>query len=435
MSVAGANHDGKVLLFDEDGIVGSTLDVAIGNITSLATKYGYLTQDNSTVSVNVVSNKDSAVIVKTIDDSIQKVANSTQLTLSLKQKTDLSLEEELSALKKEYSGNPDIQALDVARLCLVKKARQNGESIEDVCSKPLNELLAKVNEVQSDAMSKFDNAYSSQVEKAQYLFDSACSVLQNGLRVSFYIENLADLSSLQKIFVSLQYTLAKSAKLTLEYFDACLDLNSVNKQYYLDEKTLQTIADELGTTYDELINKTHAVKRDDCITIDEQDLKSYINTLYRNADSALAQNIKNAYSSIDAILASSQSMVDGHDGAVAFFTKTFEDILSSAQLNFLNDITDKYASSITAIIGEFFPDDLDISNKESISNAISQLENKITSIESELDFEDEQAFRQYCEQKGIAQKLTELRNQLSTALADLKQNAVNSLSQEKASRL
>ena len=57
MSANGANNDGKALLFEEDGIVGAELDVAIANLATLAVRYGYV-QDGSDVSVEVVSSKE-----------------------------------------------------------------------------------------------------------------------------------------------------------------------------------------------------------------------------------------------------------------------------------------------------------------------------------------------------------------------------------------
>lgn len=437
MSVAGANHDGKVLLFDEDGIVGSTIDVAISNITFLAVKYDYLTEEGNTISVSVVSGEDSSNILQTLEDNITKTASNFQLPVYVEKEINLALEEELSALKEQYPDNEHIQSLDTAGLCLAKRAQQNGESIESVCSKPLDNLLAKVNEMQSDAMSKFDNDYSAQVEKAQYLFDSAGTVLQNGLRVCFYLENasILDVSSLQKTFQSLEYTLAKATKLTLEYFDACLDLSSVDKQFYVDEDTVQNIADMLGKSYDEVISKTHAQEVDGRIVIDEQDLHSYINALYRNANDTAAEQIKDAYSSINTLLSSSTAIVDGRDGTVEFLTQTLEDVFSSTQLASLSAITNMYASHFATLITDLLPDDLDVSNKESIAYAISQLDVTISAFEEDFIQEDEQAFTQYCEQNKLAQNLLELRDQLASTLADIKQDAINSLSQEKATRL
>lgn len=437
MSVTGANHDGKVLLFDEDGIVGSTLDVAISNITALAVKYDYLTAEINTISVSVVSREDSSNILQMLEDGITKTASGFQLPVSIEKEINLALEEELSDLKEKYPDNEYIQSLDTAGLCLAKRAQKNGEPIESICSKSLNELLARVNRMQSDAMSKFDHTYSAQVEKAQYLFDSANSVLQNGLRVCFYLENtsLLDISSLQKTLRSLEYTLAKATKLTLEYFDTCLDLNSVDERYYVDEDTLQKVADMLGKSYDEVMSKTHAQEMDGRIAIDELNLQSYINALYRNASDTVAEQIKDVYPSINEICSSSTAMVNGRDGVVEFLTQTLEDVFSSTQLSSLSVITNTYASHFATLIKGFLPDDLDISNKESIADAISQLNEKISALEEDFIQEDEQAFTEYCEQNKLAQNLLELRDQLASTLADIKQNAINSLSQEKATRL
>ena len=58
-----AQTDGKVLLFEESGIVGAELDVALGNIASCAVRYGYV-KDDANVSVEVVSEKADDVFEK-----------------------------------------------------------------------------------------------------------------------------------------------------------------------------------------------------------------------------------------------------------------------------------------------------------------------------------------------------------------------------------
>ena len=97
MSAYGANRDGKVLLFEESGIVGAELDVALGNIASCAVRYGYV-KDDANVSVEVVSEKADAVFekinqkftsaVKNADESISvRISNSCDFVLENKLET------------------------------------------------------------------------------------------------------------------------------------------------------------------------------------------------------------------------------------------------------------------------------------------------------------------------------------------------------------
>ena len=55
LSAHGANEDGLVLLYGEDGIVGEDVETAVSNITRLAAELGWLTDATAVVETSVVA--------------------------------------------------------------------------------------------------------------------------------------------------------------------------------------------------------------------------------------------------------------------------------------------------------------------------------------------------------------------------------------------
>ena len=141
MSATGANKDGKILLFEENGIVDAELDVAVSNIASLALKYGYV-EDGSNVNVEVSSSTKQNGIFKRIGDKFSAALKKAdpQINVSFSTACDYVLQSELEKLKAD---NPDtkIQNLDVATYRAVKKAMQNGVSLEEATDMSFDALL------------------------------------------------------------------------------------------------------------------------------------------------------------------------------------------------------------------------------------------------------------------------------------------------------
>lgn len=121
MSAYGANRDGKVLLFEESGIVGAELDVALGNIASCAVRYGYV-KDDANISVEVVSEKADDVFEKISKKFTSAVENADEsISVRISNSCDFVLENELETLKAQHHENQAIQNLDVATYRLVQK--------------------------------------------------------------------------------------------------------------------------------------------------------------------------------------------------------------------------------------------------------------------------------------------------------------------------
>ena len=61
ISVYGGNEDGQVLLYEETGIIGEDVQIAVDKIVDLAVELGYLDENNKVISTNVVSDTQATV--------------------------------------------------------------------------------------------------------------------------------------------------------------------------------------------------------------------------------------------------------------------------------------------------------------------------------------------------------------------------------------
>lgn len=437
MSVSGANHDGRVLLFDEDGIVGTSLDVAVGNILSLAAKYSYISADSNAIAISAVTDRDKDALLEDVRDSIQKSISKCSRSIDIVTDADMVLEQELASIKAAYPDNEQIQAMDASFLRLAKLVWQPGEELADVCSQALDELLAKANRVQTDTLAKFDSDYTVAVEQAQYMFDSACSILKNSVYIGFYLQDIP--SNISNITDSISYTMASASRLALQFFDACLSISLLNEEYCISEAQLQDIADELGVGYDDFAYSTHAAKTNDSYTIGKDDLSSYINTLFRNADEQAASGIKQAYISISAALKDSIASVADFDYIKQSITSTILDYipLSDSSSILSSMLIDRLEALLETLVGNYIPDDINLKSHEALSDAIADLDEVLAELEEDafIGLEDNEEFVEYQAQLGINERLSELRRQLSIQLDRLKDDTTSRLVQEKASRL
>ena len=104
VSVRGENEDGQVLLYNEAGIKGEKIDVAIEKITNLAIEYGYLDEKNKVVDTLVTSNSDSFAkkITEKVNTTVTATAEKTGLTVKTDGEGAYSLLRRMEEFKKAH---------------------------------------------------------------------------------------------------------------------------------------------------------------------------------------------------------------------------------------------------------------------------------------------------------------------------------------------
>lgn len=448
MSACGANTDGKALLFEEDGIVGADLDVAIGNVAALSVKYGYIA-DGSNVSVEVTSTAENNDIFEKISakfTSAIKNANPS-LTVSISDSCDFVLQSELDALKSENSDNLTIQNLDIATYRLVKRAQQNGVSVEDSLSLPLDKLIAEANDFQSDLNQKFDDEYQLAINRAQYVFNSAKQTVENGVYARYFAQKLLDTAtsnpfSKDTITVASQalnaakYAASSASKLSLEFYLACSDYFDQNPVYELTQEQMSDISCLLGTRADDF--KTKYSAPNGAIRFTKTELDCFVNTVYRSDEGARA-DIQSAYgNAVEHLLQFAQE--DETDLSVAKeATKSVATEIKSAL-----SLADSVMSSlpfvkfdVDSILADCIPSDGDYLDRQSVESAIERLETQASQAKEQMKVtqEDEAAIRTLLAQSETVKAIDSARTALNEALDKAKSDARALLLSMKSARL
>ena len=446
MSANGANNDGKALLFEEDGIVGAELDVAIANLATLAVRYGYV-QDGSDVSVEVVSSKEKNDIFEKIGTkfvSAVKKANN-NLNVSVSNAVDFVLATELETLKSQYPDNQKIQDLDVATYRLAKRAEQNGIPFEDTLGMSIENLVVQVNELQSELSQKFDSSYKLAVNRAQFVFDSAKQAAESGMYAKYYfqkfIESPLDTSLYKNLLSTAGITIFGTAKTSLEFYMSCV--NAIDGAKY---KVPSTDADKLSSVLiDHATNfiATHT-NNDGDIVFNKTDFDCAVNAAYRN--STLSKDVfKVEYDKAVEFLSRNISYdKEDFSKAKSVVTATIEklqpmfDRLDSIfKTTGLFKINLSDALNVDTVLGMLFPDDLVYDGVQAVQDKIDACKNIIADFQSKsaITPEDKAQVQTMLDQSDVVEYLNAARTALNTALDQAKSDARTLLLSMKSARL
>ena len=446
MSACGANKDGKALLFEEDGIVGADLDVAIGNVAALSVKYGYIS-DGANVSVEVTSTAENNDIFDKISakfTSAIKNANPS-LTVSISDSCDFVLQSELDVLKSQNSNNQTIQNLDVATYRLVKRAQQNGVSVEDSLSLPLDKLIAEANDFQSDLNQKFDDEYQLAINRAQYVFNSAKQTIENGVYARYFAQKLLDTATSNprgaievagQALNAAKYAASNASKLSLEFYLACSDYFTQNPVYELTQEQLDDISCLLGTRADDFKSKYSA--QNGTIRFTKTELDCFVNTVYRSDESARA-DIQSAYgNTVKYLLQFAQE--DETDLSVAKETMQSVATYVKSALSLADNVMSSLPFvkfDVDSILADCIPSDVDYTDRQSVESAIDRLETQASQAKEQMKVtkEDEATIRTMLAQSETVKAIDSARTALNEALDKAKSDARALLLSMKSARL
>ena len=446
MSACGANKDGKALLFEEDGIVGADLDVAIGNLAALSVKYGYIS-DGANVSVEVTSTAENNDIFEKIRTKFASAIQNANppLTVSISDSCDFVLQSELDALKSQNPDNPTIQNLDVATYRLVKRAQQNGVSVEDSLALPLDKLIAQANDFQSDLNQKFDDEYQLAINRAQYVFDSTKQTVENGVYARYFAQKLLDTATSNpfsaidvagQVLNAAKYAASSASKLALEFYLACSNYFVQNPLYELPQEQLGNISCLLGTHADDF--KTKYSAQNGTIRFTKTELDCFVNTVYRSDENARA-DIQSEYGNVvEYLLQFSQA--DEADLSVAKeATQSVATYIKSAL-----SLADNVMSSlpfvkfdVDSLLADSIPSDVDYADRQSVESAIERLETQASQAKEQMKVtsEDEAAMQTMLAQSEFTKAIDSARTALNEALDKAKSDARTLLLSMKSARL
>lgn len=192
-SVYGSNEDGMVLLYNETGIVGEDVEVAIDKIVNLAIELGYLSEDNKNVDVSVSSEKEGTGtdLTNKVNAKITATAKNLGLNVTTTAEGAYSDLKKLEELKAAYPDNAAIQALNIAKFKLVTSATEDGTvSIEAAVELDDSALIAMVNDAHSKVEAYATEAYKEAVAKANEAYEWAVEIAKDSAYLEFYATNI-----------------------------------------------------------------------------------------------------------------------------------------------------------------------------------------------------------------------------------------------------
>ncbi len=451
VSAGGANKDAQVMLYQEDGIVGVSVNVAVENIAELAVKYGYL-KDGQTVSVDVAGDKKGAqALEKQIGarflSSVKSVA--ADMSVTLESAPLLSVSQELAKLKAAHPNDKKIAALDETNYRLVKRVIESDPSatLSEVLDMDFEQTIARIKSLHSGAIGKYGTAYKRLTDSANYTYDCAKQTLDGGLYVTYFANNAIKamdikdkLSYAQRTIDALTYLAANSYKLALEYYKSCFDFFRIEPVYELTAEELDQIATAFNVSYAELFARCRATKKNDAYVVERVNLNSFVDFLFRNADKDGKVQIKAAFKQLGEEITSKKDYKTLLQAA-----ETINNVFDTTKNSITQEALNAFAS-LVSIFGAKFdvdttinsckPVDLDLHNESDVSSAIAKLGKtakdayeKMAITEEEIEEMNQSSFA-----KLAKSKLNDAWNTLNSIVENAKLEVQRLFSQEKENR-
>lgn len=312
VSVAAANDDANVLLYGADGILNVSIEDATSKILDLSVEYGYLTEENAGVAVNVVGSSEK--VEENVKTKITTSIKSSKVSFELNISSDISfaVERKLASLKEKY---PDVYKDVTAsklKLAMSACAYDKDLKLEDAVKMENGDLIKIVEEGENQTVAYATTAYKKAVESLNAVYEKSVELAKAGVYAEKYIsfaesgsgtlgsilgaasriEDVAKYSAL----VSGEFVL-KTGIYTMQY------LSSIE----ISQEDAASIAEILEVDVNEL--------KDEDGKVTGASIDAYIDKLVKNATSDAKTEINNKLDQVEAALnaAEDKAVEQGED--------------------------------------------------------------------------------------------------------------------------
>lgn len=409
MSVAAANSDAEVMLWNEDGIVGVNVNVAAERIGELAVELGYVTEENNSVSISIAASGSVNVgelynTIKAEFSTAVEAANDA-IKVSVEQAVDLVLEKELEEIKSANAGKDGYgDELTLPRYRLIKRAMIYDRSLKlDAAVKMTNEELSeKVRSVQANVSTKLGKTYQLAAREAQFVYDTARQTATDSLYSVYFIDKIVNeplkfMDYGKRAVAAAAYTANRAAYVTLEHYYYAL-------RDYLDdpiytEDDAQAVFNAIATVAGGIEWQDFKAEiTDENGNVTKEKISAYINKLYRNVDAEKREELETVYASIK------QSVLDAYEfigdianaDVEATITATVDGQQAQITASFtsLSSVIDSIASFISNTVNSVFGSIKDITiddvkNALSVENALAKYNQNIQKAYEDMNLTQE----------------------------------------------
>ncbi len=301
VSVYAANEDANILLYEEEGILGASIEDAIAKITELAIELGYLDEENKVVGTTVSSA--DAEWVSTLQEKVNTKITATAKNSGLEITTDAegaySLLRKLEQLKAQYPDNQEIQNLSVSKLKLALSASENGEiTLESAIELDDTQLIKMIEESHKELEAFATDAYIKAKQEAFAIYDELSGIAIDGVYGEIYLKNVT--SHLTTFWYGHTYQMYKTSARGFDAIADALVFVEMSKNYPLDDEQVSKVMNALAIT--------------DRAVLEDSDGNVTVNSVYAYAD----KEFKNtpASAELEAMKAELDTALDTVESAV-----------------------------------------------------------------------------------------------------------------------
>lgn len=411
VNVYGVNEDAQVLLCDEEGIEGESLEDAIDKIISLSIELGFINEDNHTISTQVSSDDES--IEDKIKGSINSRINVATENLGFEVETNFeasfSTLRELEAFKNKYPDNEVIQALTVEKFRLALRASESGEiTLEAAVLLDDSKLIDMINDA-TDKIAKFTNDLLEEIKAiANYTYEKAEIAVENLEIAKFYATRM--LTNPTTAYYGSVYQVYNLSANTIDALIDVIEACDGFECYELTDAQIQEILDEAGL---EGVTKEELQDLSGKVTIES--VEEYLNKIYKNLEDAedkKAEMIKKMQEIADEIYEETAKISEEYKEDIMTILDECDSIISKIKLT----IPSSLHEFIDAELKEFKEVHEEIASKlEDGSLTLEELEE----IEAKLDEKAEEV-KDKIEEDLTDEEEEKLEENIEKALATIK---------------
>ncbi len=300
----GANEDGMVLLYSEDGIVGEKVEDAVAKITALAVEYGYVSEENAVVNTSVISESKSyaEALGNELKSQIEKSAQSLGVNVSASGELNYSTARRLEQLKEKYPDNEKIQALTPAEFRLAYAVSESGEvTLDAAVEMDTAKLVELVNEHHAAQTAFATAAFKEARHAADEIYEQALGTLTDAVYIEYYVSNILKYPT--SIGNALLYQIYNSSERALNLVADGVSLASRAADYPLGEESVAAALEVFGLTNDD-----RALIEDLSGNVTLRSIEAYANKLFKNSE---------ASAEYEQLMAELDVVLDGIDAEVS----------------------------------------------------------------------------------------------------------------------
>ena len=314
VSVAAANDDANVLLYGADGILNVSVEDATSKILDLSVEYGYLTEENAGVSVNVVGSSEK--VEENLKTKITTSIKSSKVSFELNISSDIpfSVERKLASLKEKY---PDVYKDVTAsklKLAMSACAYDKNLKLEDAVKMENSDLIKIIEDGENQTVAYATQAYKQAVESLNAAYEKSVELAKAGVYAEKYIafaeSGSGTLGSIVGTASRLEDVAKYAALVSGEYV---LKLGVYTMQYLssieISLEDAESIAEILGVDINEL--------KDEDGKVTGASVDAYIDKLVKNATSDTKTEINNKLAQVESALnaAEDKAVEQGDDSS------------------------------------------------------------------------------------------------------------------------